>query len=46
MAREELLSPDDQPEDAGLLPDELRQRLGPQPGFVEQQAGILGLIVR
>ena len=28
------------------LADELRQRLGPQPGFVEQQAGILGLIVR
>ena len=24
------------------LADELRQRLGPQPGFVEQQAGILG----
>ncbi len=28
------------------LVDELRQGLGPQSGFVEQQAGILGLIVR
>ena len=28
------------------LADELRQGLGPQSGFVEQQAGILGLIVR